>query len=60
MARKARRRSGRTERQMREITLQEYVRSEPMRLSAAELRTLQTSKLSIGIAPTLDRRANTV
>ena len=26
-----------------------------MRLSAAELRTLQTSKLSIGIAPTLDR-----
>ena len=39
---------------MREIDLQEYVRSEPIRLSAAELRTLQTSKLSIGIAPTLD------
>ena len=40
--------------QMREITLQEYVRSEPMRLSAAELSTLQTSKLSINIAPTGD------
>ena len=46
---------------MREITLQEYVRSEPMRLSAAELSTLQTSKLSINIAPTLETRmANTV
>ena len=39
---------------MREITLQEYVRSEAMRLSAAELSTLQTSKLSINIAPTGD------
>ena len=53
MARKARRnQSNRTT--MRDITLQEHVRSEPIRLSAAELRTLQTSKLSIGIAPTLD------
>ena len=56
MARKSRRdQSNRTK--MREITLQEYVRSEPIRLSAAELRTLQTSKLSIGIAPTLDRES---
>ena len=39
---------------MREITLQEYVRSEAMRLSAAELSTLQASKLSINIAPTGD------
>ena len=53
MARKARRyQSHRTT--MREITLQEYVRSEPMRLSTAELRTLQTSKLSISSAPTGD------
>ena len=39
---------------MRQIDLQEYVRSEPMRLSTAELRTLQTSKLSISSAPTGD------
>ena len=54
MARKARRnQSNRTK--MREVTLQEYVRSEPILLSAAELRTLQASKLSINIAPTSDR-----
>ena len=39
---------------MRDITLQEHVRSEPIRLSAAELTTLQTSNLSINIAPTGD------
>ena len=53
MARKARRfQSNRTT--MRDITLQEHVRSEPIRLSAAELTTLQTSNLSINIAPTGD------
>ena len=38
----------------RKIDLKEYERSEPERLSAAELRTLQTSELSIGIVPTGD------
>ena len=52
MTRKARRNQP-NKMTMREINLQEYKRSEPMRLSAAEVRTVQTSKLSIGIAPTL-------
>lgn len=39
---------------MREISLQEYRQSEPTRLSAAELRTLNGSALSINIAPTGD------
>ena len=39
---------------MRRIDLKEHERSEPERLSAAELRTLQTSELSIGIVPTGD------
>ena len=38
----------------RRIDLKEHERSEPERLSAAELRTLQTSELSIGIVPTGD------
>ena len=39
---------------MRKIDLKEYERSEPERLSAAEIRTLQASELSIGIVPTGD------
>ena len=38
----------------RRIDLKEYGRSEPERLSAAELRTLHASELSIGIVPTGD------
>ena len=37
---------------MREITLQEHEPCEPTQLSAKELRTLQTSDLSIRVAPT--------
>ena len=39
---------------MREITLTEYLPSEPTRLSAKELRSLQSSGLSIRVAPTGD------
>ena len=39
---------------MREISLQEYRQSGPMRLSAVELRTFRNSDLSINIAPTGD------
>ena len=39
---------------MREITLQEYLPSGPTRLSAAELRTLSDSGLSVNSAPTGD------
>ena len=53
MGRSARRhRSNRTT--MREITLKEYEPSEPTRLSAKELRSLQASGLSIRVAPTGD------
>ncbi len=53
MGRSARRnQSNRTT--MREITLKEYEPSEPTRLSAKELRSLQASGLSIRVAPTGD------
>lgn len=39
---------------MRDITLREYVPSGPTRLSAAELRALKDSGLSVNIAPTGD------
>ena len=39
---------------MREITLQEYVQSGPIPLSAAGLRSLKDSGLSVNIAPTGD------
>ena len=39
---------------MRDITLREYVESGPTRLSAAELRALKDSGLSLNIAPTGD------
>ena len=53
MARKAHQyQSNRTA--MREIDLQEYVRSEPIRLSAVQVRALQSARLSINVAPTGD------
>ncbi len=39
---------------MREIDLQEYRQSDPIRLTAAQVRVLQTSRLSINVAPTGD------
>ena len=39
---------------MREINLQEYRPSEPKRLTAAQVRALQTSPLSINVAPSGD------
>ena len=39
---------------MIQIDLQEYQPSEPVRLSAAQVRTLQTSALSINVTPTGD------